>query len=432
MLDPWGAGSVEDYDKLFDEFGIQPIEPLLSKIPTPHKLMRRRIIFGHRGYEGVLAAMKAGEPFGVMSGFMPSGKAHLGGKMVMDELIWHQQMGAHTYVAIADIEAHVVRGIPWERCRQMGLEEYVLSIIALGLKKGAHIYFQSASANVKDVALELSSKANLSELTAIYGFSGETSLAHMHAPIIQSADILQPQLEEPMPVVVPVGSDQDPHIRLTRDISERMNMLSVFIDPSGSCVKMYLRDAPQEVLDDVRAELSERFNVVSYEGHIEVQKDKVPAEQVLLEAQGVARSVEKRHGGFGFIPPSSTYHRFMEGLMGGKMSSSKPESYIALTESPEEAAKKVMKAKTGGKVSLKEQKETGGVPEECVVYSMLLFHLIEDDEHLEQIYTRCRAGERMCGQCKREAADMMYRFLREHQEKREQARDELDDYCILM
>lgn len=334
-LDPWGSGALEDYERLFGEFGIQPFEPLLSRMPNPHRLMRRRIIFGHREYDVVLDAMKAGEPFGVMSGFMPSGRAHLGGKMVMEEVIWHQHMGAHAHVAIADIEAHVVRGIPWERCRQLGMEEYVLSMIALGLKPDAHIYFQSASESIKSLALELASKANLSELMAIYGFSGETSIAHMHAPLIQSADILSPQLTQPMPVVVPVGSDQDPHIRLTRDLADRMNMLSVFQDPNGGGVKVYLRDAPREMLEELTDELINRFGITSHEGHIDVQGDGVSAEQVLQEVQRAARTVERRHGGFGFIPPSSIYHKFMEGLTGGKMSSSKPESYIALTEPPE-------------------------------------------------------------------------------------------------
>ena len=30
-----------------------------------------------------------------------------------------------------------------------------------------------------------------------------------------------------MPTIVPVGADQDPHIRLTRDISGRMDIIKV-------------------------------------------------------------------------------------------------------------------------------------------------------------------------------------------------------------
>jgi len=81
-LDPWGTASIEDYSKLFEEFGISSFEAILPQIDDPHTYMKRHIIFGHRDYQPVLDAMKEGKPFSVMSGFMPSGRVHLGGKMV--------------------------------------------------------------------------------------------------------------------------------------------------------------------------------------------------------------------------------------------------------------------------------------------------------------------------------------------------------------
>jgi tryptophanyl-tRNA synthetase len=118
----------------------------------------------------------------------------------------------------------------------------------------------------------------------------------------------------------------------------------------------------------------------------------------------------------------------MSGLQGGKMSSSVPESLISLTEDPEEAGKKVKKAKTGGKITLEEQKRSGGNPGDCSVYELLMFHLIEDDKHLEEIYSECICGKRMCGNCKKLAAELITEFLQDHQQLRENARDELDDY----
>ena len=53
---------------------------------------------------------------------------------------------------------------------------------------------------------------------------------------MQVADILLPQIEEfggPKKVVVPVGVDQDPHIRLTRDIAHRLNEELGFIEIEG-------------------------------------------------------------------------------------------------------------------------------------------------------------------------------------------------------
>jgi tryptophanyl-tRNA synthetase len=154
-LDPWGAVYVDDYSKLFSEFGISSFDEILPQIESPHRYMKRKIIFGHRNYDSVLRAMLQGRPFAVMSGFMPSGRAHFGHMMVMNEIIWHQQQGGDAFVAIANMEAHAVRGISWERCRELGINEYILSLIALGFEPKGHIYFQSENFMMRDLAFEL-------------------------------------------------------------------------------------------------------------------------------------------------------------------------------------------------------------------------------------------------------------------------------------
>ncbi len=426
-IDPWGCVNIDDYSKLFDEFGILPFESIINEIDKPHRYMRRNIIFGHRNYENITQAIQKRSPFSVMSGFMPSGKVHLGHKMVMDQIIWHQKMGGNAFIGIADREAYSVRGISWETCRQTGMEEYILSLIALGLKPGAHIYFQSDSQQVKDLAFELGTKANFSELSAIYGFTGETNVAHMISALSQSADILQPQLHEnggPNPTVVPVGADQDPHIRLTRGLANKMNMFRVESrkDNKGN---PYISIRGKATSEDVLALVAQAlpWNTKLYEGHVDVF-----GTDDMESLLAIVLDIESQHNGYGFLPPISTYHRFMSGLQGGKMSSSVPESLISLTEDPEEAGKKVKRAKTGGKITLEEQKRSGGNPGDCSVYELLMFHLIEDDKHLEEIYSECICGKRMCGNCKKLAAELITEFLQDHQQLRENARDELDDY----
>ncbi|MDF1558541.1 MAG: tryptophan--tRNA ligase, partial [ANME-2 cluster archaeon] len=130
-INPWKSTFIDDYQKLFEEFGISRFDELLPQIKNPHRFMRRGIIFGHRSYDSIVDAMKYGKPFGAMSGFMPSGRVHLGHKMVMEEIIWHQQQGGTVFMAVADMEAHSVRGISWEDCKRIGVEEYILSLIAL-------------------------------------------------------------------------------------------------------------------------------------------------------------------------------------------------------------------------------------------------------------------------------------------------------------
>ncbi len=424
-LDPWGAVKIDNYSKLFDEFGISRFDELLGRIPNPHRYMRRHVIFGHRSYESVLDAMLDGAPFAAMSGFMPSGKVHLGHKMVMEEIIWHQQQGGDAFLAIADMEAHAVRGVSWEKCRELGINEYILSAIALGFEPGGHIYFQSKFNPVKDLAFELGIKANFSELSAIYGFNGETNIAHMVSALTQSADILHPQLKEfggPKPVVIPVGADQDPHIRLTRGLAYKVNMF--IVEERKNAEKEFIsvrgKAAPKEAL----SEIAKRTGGKLYEEHVDVFS------RSFQDVENTVREVELKYGGYAFMPPASTYHKFMTGLQGGKMSSSIPESYIALTEAPEEGAKKVMRAKTGGRVTLEEQKKLGGEPDVCTAYELLLYHLIEDDNELLEVYKDCVGGTRVCGKCKKDAAERMREFLKEHQEKREQARERLPEFGL--
>lgn len=433
-IDPWSTLVIEDYSKLFDDFGISSFENVLPEIENPHRYMRRSIIFGHRDYEHISNAMKNNRPFSVMSGFMPSGKIHLGHKMVMEEIIWHQQQGADAFVGIADREAHAVRGISWDRCRDIGIEEYIISLIALGFEPHGHIYFQSGSQQVKDLAFELGAKANYSELSAIYGFTGETSIAHMLSAVTQSADILHPQLEEyggPKPTVIPVGADQDPHIRLTRGLGNKMNMIRTEWrkDHEG---KEYLsirnKTAPPEAMKELKKRIPVKTKL--FEGHIDVLECSKDDTDTCEKIMKIVQEVELGFGGCAFVPPCSTYHRFMSGLQGGKMSSSVPDSYISLTEDPKEAGKKVKKAKTGGRMTLDEQRKLGGEPGKCSVYELLMFHLTEDEEELAEIYNACVGGEKVCGDCKALAAERTEKFLREHQHMREMAKEKLDEYGL--
>ena len=430
-INPWGVTDIKDYTKLFDDFGISRFADILSRIENPHLYMRRGIIVGHRGYEDVLRAMNEHTPFAVMSGFMPSGKIHLGGKMVMDEIIWHQRMGGDAFACIADMESHSVRGVSWRDCKDIGLNEYIVSLVALGfdVEKG-HIYFQSEDKRLQNLAFELGTTVNFSEISAIYGFQGDVNIAHMISVLVQNADILQPQLREyggPKPAVIPVGVDQDPHIRLTRDIASRMRMFLVekrFDKAQKPYISIRAKKADSGALKEIARRIDGQKKM--YALHMDlfgIEESEI--DRTMRKIEEIVRDVELEYGGYGFFLPAATYHRFVQGLTGGKMSSSVPESYIALTEPPESAAEKVKRAKTGGRVTVEEQKNLGGSPEECTIYALLMSHLIEDDAQVKEIFDECKSGKRLCKACKAEAAELMFSFLKRHQEEREKAKEVL-------
>ena len=498
-LDPWGSATVDDYRKLFEEFGIEEFDEVLPDVPHPHYLMRRGVIFGHREYDAVAAAMANDEPFAALSGFMPTGDPHIGHKLVFDEIIWHQQQGGDAFGLIADLEAHSARGLSWEEIDEHA-RSYVLSLLALGFDpEEGTVYRQSDNREVQDLAFELGSKANFSEMQALYGFDGETNVSHMQSTITQMADILYPQLvDEPKPTVVPVGPDQDPHLRLSRDLSIRMRYFKVTeafasfelddeerqlvraaydalaaanADESGSdgtgdadpirCeaaadwLETYdppddLADARESAIGTLRSggkePLRPRVRFLdrnATEGAFEDLIERIDGEKRVFEghvdafdldrsaAEALAREVELDHDGFGFRQPSSIYHRFMTGLTGGKMSSSIPASHISLLDDPEDGREKVKAATTGGRSTAEEQRERGGKPDECPVYELYAYLLAGDDDDLARtVYDECRGGDRLCGGCKDQAAELMAEFLADHQEKREEAAELLADMDI--
>ena len=49
-------------------------------------------------------------------------------------------------------------------------------------------------------------------------------------------------------------------------------------------------------------------------------------------------------------------------------------------------------------------------------------------ELMEELENECRSGKIICGECKAILAERVKKFLREHQRKREKARDVVDDF----
>ncbi len=360
-MDPWTVGEIADYGKLMREFGMESFEAYRTRFDE-FRYVRRGVVFGQRDFARIAQCMDKKKPYAMMTGLMPSGAFHMGHKMVADEIIWFQEHGADTFICAADVESYLMRDKSFAQARRIAVGEYLANYFALGLKpEGLHFWFQSDHIGeyyrLRDMAAK---RVTFNELTAIYG---ELSPGKIVSVLTQVADILHPQLDRyggPRPTVVPVGADQDPHIRLARDIASRLA-------------------AEREGGADFRCQV-----------------------------------------------PSATYHKFMGGLSGGKMSSSDPKSHIALTEDPAQAAKKVMSAKTGGRATSEEQRRLGGEPDKCMVYELYLYHLIDDDLELAKVYNECRCGKLTCGEDKRRCAGLVEKFLRAHQERLPAAREEAE------
>jgi tryptophanyl-tRNA synthetase len=345
VFNPWEVKGDIDYKKLVEEFGIVPLKGL-PEIFMENILFKRKFVFAARDIGPIMLRMRDKKPFCVMTGLMPTGKFHLGHSLVLRQVLFYQNLGATVYLAVADVEAYNARGQSLEDSRKIAIEEYLANYVAMGLDLSkTEIYFQSerskdaAKANAFYRLQNLFSKhSTFNEVRGVYG---EITPGKLMAALLQAADMYHPQLKEflgkPIPTIIPVGIDQDPHIRLARDIARRFDK--------------------------------------------------------------------------NFVPISSSYHFFLPGLKGGKMSSSDQNSYIGFTDTPNQVKNKINKyAFSGGQGTIEEHKKKGGNPDIDISFQYLrLFE--EDDSKLAEIYEKYKSGEMLTGELKSQAIEKINAYL---------------------
>lgn len=145
----------------------------------------------------------------------------------------------------------------------------------------------------------------------------------------------------------------------------------------------------------------------------------------------VARDVLPK---LGFYKPAAIHCIFLPGLGGimeqGKMSSSEGQTAIFTTDSPDVVREKIVKfAFSGGQDTIAEHRKKGGNPDIDVSYQWLTF-FEEDDKKLEQIRKDYKSGKMLTGELKNILIEKLNAFLKEHQRKREKAKDKIDEFIL--
>lgn len=441
VIDPWGSAQSTDYDRIIDRFGLTSMEGV--QLDSPSKLHRRGIVFAHRDVDQILEAQRTGAPFGVLTGLMPSGQMHLGHSMVVEQARWFQQQGGDVTIAVADLESQATRGVSLAKGRTVALEEYISHYAALGLDPAkTNVYFQSTRPVVQRLGFQLGKRTNLSEFEAIYGFGGETNLAHVQAPLVQVGDILHPQIDEYgglRPIVVPVGVDQDPHLRLTRGLASKTNWFNLRESSSrGWLVSLSVHDENAEVFGQLpngrvdKAKVAAVFDRVveavaalgfsdimssPKQGTVHIpsatSRDKHALRMALLR-------LERSLGGPGLMAPSSTYHHFAVGMTGDKMSSSQPKTTLFLRDDIATVEKKIKRAFSGGQPTVEEHRRLGGNPDIDVAYQYMMYFFEEDDAYLGEINAAFRAGTLLAGEMKQLCIERATAWMANLHEMRDQ------------
>lgn len=361
IVTPWHVEGDIDYDKLIKQFGTEKISSeLLDKIKQitgeEHFMLRRGIFFSHREMNRIVDEYEKGNKFFLYTGRGPSGHTHIGHLVPWMFAKWLQEkFDVNMYFQLTDDEKFYSKpDLTLEETKKFAFEN-ALDFIALGFKpeKTKIIINTRNIQTLYPIAAQVAKKINFSNTKATFGFTNDTNIGMIFYTSLQSA----PCFIEDKPVLIPLGVDQDPHFRLTRDIAQKIG-----------------KQKPA---------LIHNIMIPSLEGP------------------------------------------------GGKMSASAENGTIYTTDSPDVVKKKINKhAFSGGQPDLEQHRKLGGNPDIDVSYQYLRIFFEPDDDKLKTIYEDYKSGKLLSGELKAILIEKINAFLKVHQENREKARDQIDQFLF--
>lgn len=345
----------EDYEKILSEFGISKIDKILPRIGTDNLFFRRGVVFAHRDFGKILDRVEQKKSFAIISGRGPSNDLHFG-HLILYDLIRHLQdkYECKYFLPFSDDEKYVFRKVnSLEETYKLAIQN-AIDIFAIGFKpENVSAYISSMTPRIHYLALTFSVNQTFNAVKSALGLSGEENTGVINYTNIQAAHILHPTIDYDLPVVVPIGLDQDVFIRLTRDVARKRKITL----------------------------------------------------------------------------PASLYIKYLKGLTGGPMSSSAEETCVFLRDEPKTIKKKIMNALTGGRTTIKEQRELGANPEICTIFDWFSKYFVEDDDELDKIEAGCRGGDLICGlDCKPNLIEMVLKYQEKYNRRKEEVVKNLDRY----
>ena len=226
VVTPWHVEGEIDYQRLIKMFGTQEITQTLHNrivkaAGEDHFMLRRGIFFSHRDMDHILDTVQKGKKFFLYTGRGPSGHTHIGHLLPWVFARWLQErFNVQMYFQLTDDEKFYSKSeLNMDDTYGFALEN-ALDFIALGFNpdKTKIIINTKNIKTLYPIAAQVAKRINFSNTKAVFGFTGETNIGMIFYTSLQSA----PCFLESAPVLIPLGVDQDPHFRLTRDVAPKI------------------------------------------------------------------------------------------------------------------------------------------------------------------------------------------------------------------
>ncbi len=371
VVTPWKAEAENgkfDYQKLIDQFGVEPITPELlvrfEKVTghPPHPWMRRGIFFAHRQLDAILDDHEKGKPIFLYSGRGPSSEMHIGHMPSFMFTKWLQDVfNAVVVIQIADDEKYMFKNMNFDDIYKLGFEN-AKDIIACGFNREKTFIFSnrdySRNPTYQNIVWNILKHTSVYSVQATFGIEQSMPVGTMLWPCYQSAAAFSASFEdifgkENVRCLIVYGVDQDPYQRVARDVAHTLGYLK-------SCGIMM---------------------------------------QFLPSLEGTSK-------------------------MSSTADNNKPVTTIFMNDNPKTIYDKIKKyAFSGGKETLKEHREKGGDLTIDIPYAYLRFFEV-DDQRLKEIGDAYASGQMLTSEIKKIVADKVTDLVLNHQKNKEAITEE--------
>lgn len=276
---PYAVQGDVDYERVLEQFGADELtDEERERFPDPlHPLIKRGIFYGGRDVEAYLDAIEEDEQVSIVTGRGPSGPMHIGHVFPLYLAKYLQdRTGAYVYIPVSDDEKYFAKDQSFDDI-QGWAKDNITEIMAVGFDpERTRIVTDTADADViYPWAAKFAKRYTQSTVNATYGDPDNVGLSFY--PAVQATHLLLPQLVHGRHrTIVPIAVDQDPHIRLCRDVAAKEDydvykpsaLLSRFFPQlKGDGGKMSSSDQqPTIYLSDEREDVREKIQTYAFSG----------------------------------------------------------------------------------------------------------------------------------------------------------------------
>ena len=231
------------YDKVIKKFGCSPLsEDLIEKFEklTGHKahhFLRRGIFFSHRDFSVMLEFIEKKKPIYLYTGRGPSTDAmHLGHLLPFIMTKWMQDvLKCPLFIQITDDEKFFYQKPENEQYdldyfTKIG-DQNIMDIIAVGFDPERTFIFKDTEyiSHLYPNICRFQKLINYNQIKGIFGLNGSENSGKVAYPAIQAAPCAPSCFPHVFSnnealCVIPMGIDQDPYFRMTRDVTSKLKL----------------------------------------------------------------------------------------------------------------------------------------------------------------------------------------------------------------